>query len=150
MTRDLERLEDLVTEIILARLGRPDAADLIRPPTEDPAKAARDEAATLRRRLDDAAIAFTEGTITRAQMVTITARLAPRVEALEAVAHPPARAAGALHDLIDAEDLRATWEHLDVRQRRDVIGLLVTVRVLPTASGRGFNPEHVELAWKTG
>ena len=80
-------------------------------------------------------------------MRTITAKLRPQIEAMESVA-APAPVVGAFAELIDAEDVRAKWETLDVRQRREVVALLLTATVLRSRPGRGFDPASVAIAWK--
>lgn len=148
-SRDLASVDAYVTAIVCERLSRPDAAGVLRPPdAEDATAVARADADRLRRRLDDAASDYADDLISREQMLTISARLRPEIEALDAASVPGPPVVGALADLVAADDVHAKWQQLDVRQRRGVIRLLVTVRIHKTRPGRGFDPASVEVVWK--
>jgi len=73
----------------------------------------------------NAASDYADGAITAPQLRVITARLRPQLEALELLSSPPPDPVGALSDLITSDEVRATWDGLDVRQRREVIALLM-------------------------
>jgi len=148
VTRDLEMLDSFVAALVCGRLGRPDAAELLRPGAGEEVARARLEADELRGRLEDAASDYADGAITAPQLRVITARLRPQLEALELLSSPPPDPVGALSDLITSDEVRATWDGLDVRQRREVIALLMQVAVLPTRPGRGFDPGAVRVSWK--
>lgn len=51
-------------------------------------------------------------------------------------------------DLLTAEDVRAAWDALTIAQQRTVLSVLgLTVRIMPTRQGRGFDPRSVEFDW---
>lgn len=147
-TRDKAALEELVTAVILARLRRPDAADLLAPsPAAQPE--CEVEATQLRQRLSDAAEDYAEGLLTRDQLRSITVRLRPRVEQLEASSPPASTDQASLAEMVSAEDVHAAWERLDLRQRKVLVDLLVSVTVLPAPRGRApFDPAAVRIEWK--
>lgn len=146
--RDQASVDDLVTRLIVGRLAQPDAADLLTEPDRvSEAQAAAELIQELQDRLTDAAEAYGAGTITLAQMTTITAALRPRIDEAQTVAASPNRAK-VLGDLVTASDPAIAWENMTPQRRRAVVDLLLDVRILPTGKGPRFDPESVELAWK--
>jgi site-specific DNA recombinase len=148
LSRDLAKVDDVVTRLVLRTLQEPDAAELIRP-RDEPGQDLEVEIARVRRRLDEAAEDYAEDRITREQLGTITARLRPKLDELLAQAAPPAPRVGVLDDLARAEDVQAVWDRMDARQRRDVVRELVTIRIMPTTRGPRFDPTKVEITWRT-
>lgn len=146
VTRDMEKLDAYVTRTVLRRLAEPDAADLLAGPTGDPHADARREADRLRQKLVDAAEDYAADVITREQMAATTAKLRPQLATLDALATPPAAPVGALAELVTSDDVRTTWDALDVRQQREVVALLVSVEVMPTRRGPGFRTDDVHVA----
>ena len=146
--RDQASVDDLVTRIVLGRLAQDDAADLlVEPDRVTAAQAAAEQVHALQDRLTDAADAYGAGTITLAQLTTITASLRPKIDAAQAVATSPDRAK-VLGDLVGAEDPRTVWESMTPQRRRAVVDLLVGVRIMLTGKGPRFNPEAIEVNWK--
>jgi len=147
MVRDQRALDEYVTAVICGRLMQPDAVDLLRPPDE-PAPDYELEAQRLRKRLADAAEDYAEDVIDREQLASITGRLRPRIKALEAMAPRPAPSLAALASVVESGDVEQAWGALDLKQKKEMITLLVTITLLPTTPGPGFNPEHVRIEWK--
>ncbi len=146
--REIAGLDDYVTRIVLGRLARPDAGDLVH--TDDSAeKAAADEALILHGRLDEAAQHFADGVIDGRQLRTIADSLRPRIEGLERRS-VSSRRGQILADLVGHGDaIGGVWQGLDVSRRRSVVDALVTVVLLPTGrTGRGFRPDSVEITWR--
>jgi site-specific DNA recombinase len=55
----------------------------------------------------------------------------------------------AVQDLIDANDVRAAWDDLEVAQRRAALeGLGIEVVINRARGGPGFKPESVEVVWR--
>ena len=105
------------------------------------------EADTLRRRRDDLALDYADGTMTREQFRAANTRVLERLGEVEA----KIAAAGKSSPLaiVAADDVRATWDALSVAQRRSIIAALMTpVLHLVGAGVRGFNPDSVEIRWK--
>lgn len=146
--RAQEPVDELVTEVVMRRLERPDAANLFSRGDDRAATEARNEIDVVDARLANAADSFAEGDIDRQQLARITATLRTKRETLEAElrrAMPPAvpmEAVGAL--------ARTSWAALDIDQRRALMRALVEVTILPTGAGkRTFDPESVRIDWKT-
>jgi len=124
-----------------------DAVDLLRPPSE-PAPDYAVEAERLRQRLAEAAEDYAEDVINRDQLRSITGRLRPRIKSLEAMTPPPAPSLAALASVVESTDVEQAWDALDLKQQKELIALLMTITLLPTTRGSGFNPEHVRIEWK--
>lgn len=147
-SRRADPIEDWVTTIILERLARADAVDLLTDVSHPDMDALAVEAAGLRHRLDEAATAFAEGAIDASQLRTATQRMRTRLAAIDAELADTARV-DLLGELVHAADVRTVWDRLSVPRRRAVIGELVTVRIFPVGRGvRTFRPESVQIDWR--
>jgi len=141
-------LDDFITEVVVARLSRPDAVDLLAQPDNDDAHKAREQAGALRARLDLAADAFAAGDIDARQLARITARLRPELDQYEQIA----RSLSTAPDLVDlaTPDIAERWTDLPLDRRRAVIDTLMMIRVLPTRRGGlpRFDPASLRIEWK--
>lgn len=149
LSRAAEPIDAFVERVILERLARPDAADLLAPDPVHDVDALRREAAVLRARLDEAASLFAAGSITAAQLATITRDVEGRLSRVEAELTAAART-NPVAGLVGADDVEAVWERLDVLRRRAVVRALFARVVLePVPQGaRRFRPESVRLVWR--
>jgi len=146
LVRKAAPIEDFVERVILGRLSRPDALDLLAKPGQD-AGALRREAAALRARRDDLASLVADGVLDAAAVKDRAAPLLERLRAIgEALApatpHPAQR-------LADAADVAKAWATLDINARSAVVEALVAVTV--HSAGRGaqlFDPATVDITWK--
>ena len=146
------RREDWVDELVVStlchRLARPDAIEVFQADDSFAAQA-REQVAQLRARLDGAADAYAAGLIDVHQLTRITSQTRPKLEAAERKARPVAAIPTAVQDLIDANDVRAAWDDLEVAQRRAVLeGLGIEVVINRARGGPGFKPESVEVVWR--
>ncbi|WP_433787202.1 recombinase family protein [Actinomycetospora sp. CA-101289] len=148
LSRLRDPVDDFVTRVIVGRLGRADAVDLLVDHDRPDAGALRDEAAMLRARLDSLATEFADGELTASQLRTATERLRARLAEVQ-TAQAEAGRASILSPLVAADDVAAAWDALDVDRRRAVIDALVVVRLHPPGRGtRIFRPETVEIVGK--
>ncbi|MFE6742318.1 recombinase family protein [Streptomyces tubercidicus] len=134
ITKDI--LDRHLTALVIERLSRPDAAELL---AEDDQQAERiaallAEAAEKRATLDETAdkVAKREMTVTMA--VRIEAQLLPEVEALEQQAEE-ASTAPVLRGLIRS-DVADVWPTLPLTQQREVIKALMDVTMLPRLTAK--------------
>jgi DNA invertase Pin-like site-specific DNA recombinase len=149
VVRRRDRLEEYVTEVIVARLGRPDAAALLAPEDDGGARErAAQGAERVRQRLDEAATAFGSGLLTMRQLETINGQLLPELEALEAAAAPAPDRAAVLGGLVGADDVRAAWEALSPDAQRAVVKILMEIKIGKGRRGPGFSAEGVEITWR--
>lgn len=149
VSRNRRDVDDLVNAVMVGRLSRPDAADLLTPDRSEEARQAAEQAATLRARLDLAADEYADGKIDARQLERITARLRPQVEAAEASART-VDDSPLLTGLVGARDVRAVWEALPLTRRRAAVDLLMAVTVHRAVPGaRTFDPEQVRIDWRS-
>lgn len=139
-------VDALVTECVLQRLEREDAADIFAQADGGRAAKAREELDGIEARLANAADAFAEGGIDRQQLVRITASLTAKRAAWEAdlrAALPPAFPL----DVV-GERARQTWASLTIDQKREVVRTVLRVTIHPAGSGpRPFNPDLIQVDW---
>jgi site-specific DNA recombinase len=143
----LEHLVDeVVEEVMVTRLERMDLAALL--DTEDTeARAAADEAAELRDRLTGFYDQAAAGELSPAAL----ARIEPQM--LEKIRMAERRVSKAMRSPLLAgvvgPKARELWAELSMPQRREIIRLLVDVRIIPAGRGRRtFDPALVDVQWK--
>jgi len=128
-----------------ARLARPDAAALLTP--DEDLDALRAEKVELSDRRDGLAELLADGLLSREKVTEQAGRLTRHIADVDA------RITAAVGDspvaaLVDADDVAAAWETLDVRSRKAAVDLLMTVTVQPAGKGQRFDPEQVHIEWK--
>ena len=140
--RHAGHLDFFVTSLIIERLARADAVDLLLPaPGGVDVAAVQIEAEVVRQRLTDLAGMFATGAIDAAQLRTGSDIANGQLAALNAQL---ARAAtrSPLVGLVGAPDVRAAWAALDLGRQRAVLRALLTVTVHRARPGRpsGYMP----------
>jgi hypothetical protein len=153
--REAAPIDEYISDVIIARLSSPDAADLLTSPEVDLGEVRR-EIAAIHVRRDTIAEGYAEGVVSLSQFKTANAKLALRQAELEAKL--PTAPVPALADLATAPDARQVWESLDDDARRQVIDALMIVRIAPARTkehayldwrARVANPETVKIEWRT-
>lgn len=148
VSRNKDTLDGFVTAIVVGRLAREDATDLLVAERGPEAAQAAEEAALLRARLDNAADAFANGDIDRRQLTRITERLRPQIEAADArarIVDDTPLFAG----VVGVADVQEAWDALPLSRKRAIVDALVSIRVLPSRTGRGvFDPDAVQITWR--
>ncbi|MFY1589122.1 recombinase family protein [Micromonospora sp. WMMD734] len=141
-------LEEFVEAIVVEWLARPDVIKVLAAPhQDDEAKRAEGEAAEMRTRLEAFYAASAAGNISPAGLAKIEARLLGEINAAERRAYS-ARVPQILRD-VARPDIGEAWAQMPVALRREVVDLLMVVKVHPTGRGqRIFRPERVEIEWK--
>jgi site-specific DNA recombinase len=145
--RSRDKVDDLVRDVVLERLSRPDAAGLFAG-DDEAAQDALERAETLRARLNVAADQYAEGGIDGEQLARITAKLRPDLEAAEEEArrHRPPAVPDEVDELT-GDRARDVWDNMDVVRQRAVLEVLgLRVRIMPTRQGPGFVPEDVKIS----
>ncbi|GHG04581.1 recombinase family protein [Streptomyces hydrogenans] len=147
LTRNMEPVNDCVEEYVIARLSRPDAADLFHDEAAPGAEDLRAQAVALRARLKALAAAFADDDEADVmEFRDATRRLRERLADVESrMAHP--QRARILSGLVDADDVRTAWKGLSLDRRRAVVNLLAEVTVDRAGGGgrRPFNPGTVRI-----
>jgi hypothetical protein len=146
------RREDLtdqvVIDIILARLNKPDILDLLTDNTDDTAVAdAVAEAEEKRARLETFIDAAADGSITATALARIEAKLLAEIDAAQA----RARRASTGHVLDRAVGIdRAHWDTLPIATRREIITAICDVIIMPAGRGhRTFDPTLIKVRPRT-
>lgn len=148
ISRKAEPVDAFVQAVVIERLSRPDAADVLSPSDSDELRTLTAKAAGIRERLDDLATGLEEGLLTLAAVRKSSERLRGELGRAEAAIASAARA-DSLGPLVAAHDVGAAWDALDIAQRRQVVDALMTVTLLKPESGRrDFDPESVRIDWK--
>ncbi|MFD6684185.1 recombinase family protein [Micromonospora parva] len=151
--RRADKVDGYVEDLIIERLSRPDAADLLLPGPEDIDVASLQmESEQIRRRLTNLAGMFGSGQI---DMVQFTEGSDTARRQLDGVNQQLARAAtrDPLVPLVGAPDVRKAWKGMELEQRRAVLRALLVVTLRPPRVGRMpdggyFDYDAVETEWK--
>ena len=147
--RIAEYVDELVSEVVIERLSRPDAAIVLGSPGVD-LGALTNRRDGYRLRLDELGVIFADGGIDGQQLKRATAELRAKLDAVDAEI-AAARSSSALANLVLAgDDLRATWEATSADVRGKIIDTLMTVTILPAGRGRRpggeyFDPNSVDI-----
>jgi len=148
VSRAAEPVDEYVAAVVVERLSRPDAADLLVDRHRPDVGALRTEAMSLRGRLESLAVDFADGCLTSGQLRTATERVRGRLGEVE-LALADAGRVSVVGPLVQAADVQAVWVGLDLDRQRAVLDALVTVTLQPPGRGtRTFRPETVQIRWK--
>ena len=149
VTRDMARVDELIEGIVVARLSRARRRELLIAEKRDDINELRDKAAALRARQDEAAALFADGAITASQLKISTAKLSAELAEVESKMLD-ANKTRVFDGVIGAADPGAVWDGLPLDRKRALIDVLMTVTIAPVGrAGRGFDPESVDIAWRT-
>ena len=114
VARQAEPVEDFITRLVVGRLSRADAADLVAVSEGGPdVGALREEAAAIRRNLEEMAADRALGLITRPQLLAATGRANIRLDEIGTELEHAARE-NVLAPLVAAENAAELWEVLDL------------------------------------
>ena len=146
VSRKQSDVDALVEGTVVGRLQMPDAAQLFATGDPEALQEARDTIEALDARLANAADMFATGAIEAVQLTLISERLrGARAQATTAVeAALPAAVPAELMGGHAAE----VWAALSMDSKRAVLTALVTVTILPSGSGKAFNPDTVQVRWR--
>ncbi len=148
--RNKASLDDLIERLLVTRLARPDAADML-VGNDDRAAAAITKMRELQDRLELAADEYAVGRITVDQLTRITSRLRPELDAAqrELAAATPELPSELLRD-VAGDKADEAWSRLGIEQRHLLAEtLLESVVVNPvTRRGPGFEPSSVQIVWR--
>lgn len=140
-------VDALVEGIVVGRLAMPDAVGLF--PQGDPAALheALQAVRTVDSRLANAADLYASGAIDGAQLSRISEGLrAARIQAqAEVTAALPSAVPPELLGGLAAE----VWPTLPMDTKRPILDTLVSVTIMPSGSGKSFNPDSVVVAWRS-
>lgn len=142
LARVAKPVDAFVREVMIERLSRPDALELLAAEEgEDPTEAL-ERAAQLRAGLDELAAEYGRGSLTMSQLTTASALMRKQLDALE-VKIAAAGRASVLAGLIGQPDVAAAWDATDLSRRQAAISRLFRVELW--SAGKGRRP-----GWKPG
>jgi len=146
LARRLDVVDEVVEGVVIARLSQPDAASLFVEDEDVPAL--RAECAELRERRDDLAGLLADGLLSASAVRDRSQGLTGKIRDLEdrisqALGESPLAA------LTDADDVAAAWAAMPLRARKQAVDLLMTVKILPAGKGARFNPDQVQIDWRS-
>lgn len=156
LTRVAAEVDAFVGDVVVERLSREDAVDLLAPDTGEDVAVLLGKAEALRGRLDEAAQLFAAGALAASQLAVISAKVRADLDAVENQLGVATRGS-VLDGLVGADDVRAAWEGLPLDRKKAVVDRLMTVELWQSARGRRkgwkpgesyFNPECVKIHWK--
>lgn len=141
MTRIVGEVDKLVSQVVVERLSRDDAVDLVAADTGHDPTEAIDRAKDLREELDDLAAAHGRDELTLSQLTIASAFKRKQLAALDQQIATASRTS-VLTGLVGAPDVGATWEGLGLDRQRAVINRLFTVELWQSTRGRprGWKP----------
>jgi site-specific DNA recombinase len=140
-------VDEYVEAVMIAKLSRADARELLTSKTAPNIDGLRTEAIGVRERLDALAVDFADGSLTASQLRTATERLRARLQTLEDQLADAGRV-DVLGPLVNASDVATAWQGLMTARKRAVIDMLATITIFPPGRGtRNFNPETVGIEW---
>jgi site-specific DNA recombinase len=134
--RNAAEVDAFVEAVIVERLSRPDARDLLTPDQHgvDPTALHLRDAALFARLRELGRLAG-QGAIDPVQLVEATAEIRQQREDITAQLAALSRGS-VLAGVVDAPDPAKAWKGLDLSRRRAIIATLVTVTILPARKGR--------------
>jgi site-specific DNA recombinase len=145
--RRMDKVDAMVEKALFARLTMIDVLALVAP-SEKAAEYAQ-ESQQVRERLEGLAELYADGVLTRASVFEQERKLSDRLALLQR--RLQAIEGGLdLNRLVAAPSVEAFWrDNLNIKAKRRVVRLLMTVTILPTISGgrNEFRPEHVRIDW---
>lgn len=140
-------VDEFVVGVVIGRLERDDAVELLVPDESGQANVARNEAATLRARLDTFYSRAAKGELSDEGIARIEAELLPLIKAAERRAEQHAAAASPLIAELAGTGAQERWKRLTVPQQREVIRILGVPIILPTGRGRWRDPAALDFRW---
>ncbi len=154
VVRRAERIERLVTEVILERLRRPDAIDIVQPASEGvDLRRLQEEAATLRTHLTQYAQDAGAGRLTRGEYFELRGATHDRLSRIDSELADAGRT-NAIAQFTDiTRDPADVWASCSLSTKRAVIDTLAVIRVMPGGAGRPkgglLDPASVRIEWRT-
>ena len=142
-------LDGYVTDLVVARLSRPDAQLLISRPGIDVA-ALRARREGLQARKDELAALFAAGAVDGSQLSRGSSDLQRDIDSVEREL-AAARQESPLADAVESADIAAYWTNASADTRSKIIDALMNVTVLPTGAGnkpKGWTiADRVRIEW---
>lgn len=158
VARTATEVDDFVTDVVIERLSRPDAVELLHQSSTGPdLTELHTRAVVLRERLDGLAAAYADGDVDARQLREGSERLRGQLNAVHAQIGDAARGS-VLSGVVDVADVRQAWKVLTLDRRRAILDALMTITINKASKGRRpgwrpgesyFDPRSVAIEWRT-
>jgi site-specific DNA recombinase len=135
LSRPAAPVDAFVEAVIVERLSRPDARELLVPDRRADTTNLHLRDAALRERLDELGRLYGEGAIDAPQLQAATAAIRAQREQITAELAAASRGS-VLAGVVDAPDPARVWAGLDLSRRRAIVDTLATVTIMPARRGR--------------
>ncbi len=145
LARRADLVDEVVEDVVIARLTKPDAAHLVTPRAD--VDTLRAEAVELRQRRDDLADLLAEGLLSREKVAEHAAKLTRRLAEVEDQINAATGDSWAAR-LAAAKDVTAEWAGWGIRERKAAVDELLTVTIRPAGKGQRFTDEQVQIDWR--
>jgi site-specific DNA recombinase len=154
--RNAPETDQYVEAVVIERLSRPDARDLLVPDQTGDTSALHLQDTALRARLDELGRLYGDGDIDAAQLTQATAAIRTQREQITAQLATMTRGS-VLAGVADAHDPAKVWAGLDLSRKRAVVAILMEITILPTKRGNRagrkpgesmFDPASVRVEWR--
>jgi site-specific DNA recombinase len=148
LSRAAEPIDELVRQVIAARLRRPDAASLLADGSAGVDVAGlRDHAAALRLRVDQLAADYAVGLLTGRQVQVASSKISVRLEGVERQLADAGRGTR-LAPLLSAPDPGHAFLAASINVQQAAVAALATITILRGTPGRApFNPNTIGIEW---
>ena len=142
LSRKAVDIEDYVNAVVVARLSRPDAAQLFAPVDDVDVDQLRRDRAVVQSKLDGLAGLFADGVLTETSVRAKSAELRKALNDIDA--RLETSNTSLVSEIASADDIESAWLSLDLERKRLILDALLTVTVLPVGRGwaSGLRPEH--------
>lgn len=154
--RESEPIDTYVQAVMVERLSRPDACELLSPPTpEVDVDRIRGELQALAARQEELAEGFADGAVTLGQVTAANRRIDEARRHIEASLPSPGHPV--IRHLVDAADVPRAWAELRPEDKRSAIDALAVVEILAPGSKEGayldwrqrvLNPTSLRITWR--
>ena len=138
LARRLDLVDEVVMGVLIERLSRPDAIDLLDSTVD--VTALREQVVELRDRRDGLASLLADGLLTSEAVRSQAGKLTDQIDSLERQI-TAATGTDPLARLAQAGDVAKAIERMSLRELREAISALMIVRILPAGKGIRFSPE---------
>ena len=152
--RQAVELDEFIEALVIERLSRADAVELLAPDQTGDVAALHAQDAGLRARLDELGRLYGDGVIDALQLASGTASIRTQREQVT-VALAAASRDSVLQGVADAEDPEAVWRGLDLSRKRAVVDVLMKITILRMKRGgarrkgeTSFDRASIEITWK--
>lgn len=141
-----EPFEKVISQIVINRLMQPAFTRVFVRDTSEEVMQAMSEAAEKKARLEEFYDQAAQGELSPAGLARIEQTLMAEINEAEQRsmigAHP------LMVEISKTADVEALWEDLTILQKREVVKLLMDIRLMPSQMKGFFDPSRIKITWK--